>query len=263
MYRSLKKYVIELNNPFIFAFVLNTWNWLHGNKIRCKFYSKHRIFKVYDGQKTRYASVNSRVLAYQMGFEYRSKYLRAVYFLDLINFSNGDLIIDCGANVGDFEMCFKDIKLKYIAYEPNPLDFICLRHNVGELRSRNVGLWNESMILKFYVNEEFASSSFIMPPKFTKVIDIMAVTLSSEFPNSRIKLLKLEAEGAEPEVLQGACEILNNIEYIAADVGPERGIYELSTRNEVVQYLMNSGFRIEKENTKHRHTILLKNISYN
>ena len=39
--------------------------------------------------------------------------------------------------------------------------------------------------------------------------------------NRNIKLLKLEAEGAELQVLYGCKNILNNIEYISADIGFE------------------------------------------
>ena len=39
----------------------------------------------------------------------------------------------------------------------------------------------------------------------------------------RIKLLKIDAEGLEPEVLEGTQNILDNIEYITVDFSPERG----------------------------------------
>ena len=44
------------------------------------------------------------------------------------------------------------------------------------------------------------------------------------FNFKKIKLLKVEAEGAEPEVLLGTAKILKRIEFISVDCGPERGL---------------------------------------
>ena len=65
-----------------------------------------------------------------------------------------------------------------------------------------------------------------------------------------MRLLKLEAEGAEPEVLQGALGLLSLVDYISADLGPERGKAEISTLEEVSNLLEEQGFerlRVEGE----------------
>lgn len=74
-------------------------------------------------------------------------------------------------------------------------------------------------------------------------------------------MLKLEAEGAEPEVLYGASTVLSNIHYISADVGPERGKFEESTQYEVVEFLSKNNFVIERKN-QFRKTILFRNLLY-
>jgi FkbM family methyltransferase len=144
--------------------------------------------------------------------------------LQLIPFREGDLVVDCGASMGDLENYFRQnqLQINYVGFEANPHDFICLKMNVGSEKSQNIGLWNQVGSIPFYVNDAFASSSFIQPPEFTEIVNIPASTLSVQFPNQKIRLLKLEAEGAEPEVLEGALEILRNIDYLSADVGPER-----------------------------------------
>ena len=58
-----------------------------------------------------------------------------------------------------------------------------------------------------------------------------------------IKLLKLEAEGGEPEVLLGSSTILNHIEFISADLGFERGLNSESTLPAVSNFLLPMGFR--------------------
>ena len=71
-------------------------------------------------------------------------------------------------------------------------------------------------------------------------------------------MLKLEAEGAEPEVLEGAISVLNSIDYVSADVGPERGIHEQETRDTVVNFLEAHGFELIKESKGHRKIVLLR-----
>ena len=133
--------------------------------------------------------------------------------LSSIPLRDGDLVVDCGANMGDLEFYLRKNapKVRYVGFEPNPKDFICLERNVGASRSRNIGLWNQEGSIPFYVNDAHASSSFIQPPEFTQLVNIPASTLSTQFPNERIRLLKLEAEGAEPEVLEGSISILTRI----------------------------------------------------
>ena len=60
----------------------------------------------------------------------------------------------------------------------------------------------------------------------------------------KIKLLKLEAEGAEIEVILGAKNILKNIEYISADLGYERGKLEKSTLIPVTNFLLKNNYEL-------------------
>ena len=73
-----------------------------------------------------------------------------------------------------------------------------------------------------------------------------------------IKLLKIDAEGAEPEILMGASKLLHKIKYITVDVGPERGLLEESTDKETTEFLLNNNFTLLYEN-RERQTILFEN----
>ena len=96
-----------------------------------------------------------------------------------------------------------------------------------------------------------------MRNKRDKYDDLLALFLNNQFLN-KIKLFKLEAEGAEPEILLGCEPILHNIEYISADVGFERGIKQKSTLPEVNNFLMKNGFELVK-NGRSRIVCLYKN----
>ena len=67
--------------------------------------------------------------------------------------------------------------------------------------------------MRFYVNEEEADSSLVKPSNYTHHIDIKTTTLTHYIKVNkikRIKLFKLEAEGFEPEILEGSTKILHN-----------------------------------------------------
>jgi FkbM family methyltransferase len=252
-----------ISNPWVFSLFFNLWAILKFKRVRCAWIPSLGVFQVQCEGETRLASVNSRVLSYSDGFALRSAYIGQTYMLSSISFREGDLVVDCGANMGDLEFYLRENapKVRYVGFEPNPKDFICLERNVGASRSRNIGLWNKEGSIPFYVNDAHASSSFIQPPDFTQLINIPASTLSIQFPNERIRLLKLEAEGAEPEVLEGAISILTRIDYVSADVGPERGIHEKETRDLVVNLLESNGFELIKESRDHRKIILMRQMA--
>ncbi len=247
-----------IKNPYLFSQYVNLRAIIKFSKVRCRYISSLGIFQVQFEGETRFASVNSRVLSYVDGFLPRANYIGQTYMLPFVPFRDGDLVVDCGANMGDLEIYLRENapKVRYVGFEPNPHDFKCLQRNVGASRSRNIGLWNQEGSIPFYVNDAHASSSFIQPPDFTQLVDIPASTLSVQFPKERIRLLKLEAEGAEPEVLEGAISILKSIDYISADVGPERGILEQETRDLVVTFLEAHGFELLKESKGHRKIVL-------
>ncbi len=78
------------------------------------------------------------------------------------------------------------------------------------------------------------------------------------FIDKNIKLLKLEAEGGELEVLEGAGEKINKINYISADLGPERGVNQESTFVPVSNFLNQKNFSLIEYNAN-RFTALFKN----
>ena len=113
----------------------------------------------------------------------------------------------------------------------------------------NNPLWKEEKQITFYsANEELDSSCF-ETEDYTHVTEKKTVTLSSIIQGlngQRVKLLKLEAEGAEPEILMGGLDVLNQVDYICVDVGPERGLSYETTLVDTVNTLTNHGFEFIK-----------------
>ena len=113
-------------------------------------------------------------------------------------------------------------------------------------------MWHENGELAFYVSSENADSSLIKPPNFDEVIKVSTRRLDSII-NTPVKLLKIEAEGAEPEVIKGCEKLLSQTQYITADLGYERGIDQQSTLDPVTKYLSNHGFELLEISYKHEY----------
>jgi len=184
-------------------------------------------------------------LAYKNGFIARAKRLGREYFLDQVPFHDGDVVLDCGANVGDLFLWFRvnDLNITYVGFEPSPMEFDCLKQNVHPHTVHNVGLWNNNEQLTFYVSSQGADSSLIEPKTYDDKIVVETKRLDTLI-DGKVKLLKLEAEGAEPEILDGLGEKLSDIEYVSADLGFERGVEADSTFVPVVNHLLSRNFEL-------------------
>ena len=187
---------------------------------------------------------------YMFGIRQRWTRLGESYFLQEIEFQPGDVVVDVGANLGDlFGFISSQVPdIRYIAFEPNPQDFRSLEQNIRKSEAFMLALGNLNSTLPFYVNTADGDSSLIMPKSISsKVIEVPVKRLDSLLDASfKIKLLKLEAEGFEPEVLEGCSGLLDQIEYLALDGGPERGLTEETTIETLLNHLLSMGFILVK-----------------
>ena len=80
-----------------------------------------------------------------------------------------------------------------------------------------------------------------------EIIFVKSIRLGEWFDQfSEIKILKIDAEGADFEVIKRAEKILNNIEYIAVDLGFEKGVSEETTPPQVINFLTANNFHVLK-----------------
>ena len=231
-----------------FCFLFNIRAALKRIDVRFYYDKKNGIYTAKSEKYLRYFDAKEQNWnCYESGLSERGRSLGKAYFLDEISFENGDLIVDCGANVGDLHLYFleNDLEIKYLGIEPSPREFACLQQNAPQNSSLNIGLWSENSELKFFVSSANADSSFIEPCRYTDIISIPTKRLDTVL-DKPIKLLKIEAEGAEPEALLGCEKLLDRIDYISADLGFERGVLQESTLAPVTNYLLSNGFELVK-----------------
>ena len=167
---------------------------------------------------------------------------------------NEGIFLDIGANIGEFSIAaaakFKGIKI--VAFEPDPVAFICLQFNIesSNLANRvtiiNAALSDKSGSFPFYIATKNADSSFIQPKSFTEIIKVRSYRADQFMRENKIKsilFLKMDAEGFEPEILAGFGRSIDDISFFAIDVGPERD--GLETVDQVNSMLESSKVRIK------------------
>lgn len=230
-----------LFNGNVFTILFNFYSFINKSKNRI-FFKNNKYYCTEINWTFNQKKVG--LYAYGKGFKYRISELTHSYHLEKINFRDDDIIIDIGANNGDLYLCFNN-KINYYGFEPSPEVYLNLNENIKNQNLYNLGVWNiENKNIDFYLSDDFGDSSIIPINKFSKKISIQTTTLDQIISKigKKIKLLKIEAEGAEPEILQGLSKQLNMVDYISIDCGFERGKNQTSTISECSNYLIQKNF---------------------
>ena len=245
----MKSFVVNLfsriRNRAIAATIFNVVCFISGKEVRVKWDSGSFILP----NKFRYLWPG-RSFQYINGTLGRAEKLQDDYLLKHIKFQNGDRVIDCGANIGELLLCLESrvCSITYLAFEPGPQEY--------ELLEKNARLFNKFIVelqpvalsdrigrTNFFVKSETADSSIFPVDGAQTELEVDTVLLS-DFLGERTKFLKLEAEGAEPEILRGAGDNIRKVEYVACDCGPERGLAQQHTIAECVTLLTEKDFEL-------------------
>ena len=137
---------------------------------------------------------------------------------------NGDTFFDIGANIGLYTLHASKIignNGKVFAFEPTLGTFERLKQNIhlnelSNVKYYNIGLSNQKTILDLYVSNDghdawnsFALTDFLKESDTIKVEVDTIDTFIIENKIGKIDLIKLDVEGWEKYVLQGASELLS------------------------------------------------------
>ena len=129
----------------------------------------------------------------------------------------GDLVLDIGANQAFFSCYAAQKGARVIAFEPDPTSFAMLERNLARnnfsarVTTRCEAVGPERGVADFYVSPMLGggmnTTSAVFASRFDHVrsVQVSSVTLSdvlSENQGERIRLCKLDCEGAELEILR-------------------------------------------------------------
>ncbi|WP_143423081.1 FkbM family methyltransferase [Halarsenatibacter silvermanii] len=146
------------------------------------------------------------------------------------NMLEGSKILDVGANIGEFSLVALDNGAqKVIAIEPDPLIYYALKENLkmhlNKTEVYDIAFSNFNGRETFYLQSNTADSSLVEFDNYEKAIEVKVCKIDSFFDQEildKIDILKMDAEGGEPEILKGAQRLLENLNYVTIDVSAER-----------------------------------------
>lgn len=127
----------------------------------------------------------------------------------------GDVVLDCGANVGVYaRKAFERGAKKVISVEPAPENLKCLRRTFakeieeGKLVIYPKGVWDKDDVLPMNVDpKNSAGDSFVIKRDGSFTINLPLTTIDKmvdELKLDRVDFIKFDIEGAERKALRGA-----------------------------------------------------------
>jgi FkbM family methyltransferase len=132
----------------------------------------------------------------------------------------GDTIVDVGAFVGEFSWQVRaEHDVNVVAIEPDPRNGECLAHNAPRARIEHCGAWHERDALEFQIAADGSETGLLQPDKGDATPRVVPTKRVDSIVES-CDFAKVEAEGVEPEVLEGMADV--RPKRIVVNVSPER-----------------------------------------
>lgn len=128
----------------------------------------------------------------------------------------GATFVDVGANVGYFTLLASTLGARVVAYEPTPTVFTRLKENVAlngfQADLVNAALMDKPGTLSLHLSGDDPEANSLFGDD-AQSVQVPAVTLDDDLAArgiTHVDLLKIDAEGAEPFVLDGATRLLSS-----------------------------------------------------
>jgi FkbM family methyltransferase len=183
-------------------------------------------------------------------------------FKEFIDIHNGErpVIIDCGANIGEMSVHWSDWVKEIHAFEPIPWTHEVLKTNIDDnhcanVIPHNVALSDKNQTLTMRFNEQSNDTAkigvFTRKYKNDEILEVKCKSLDS-YNFEQVDFIKIDAEGHELFVLQGAIETIKRCNPIIQAEVEEKHLKSLGlTRDDVGKFLTNLGYKIyEKQNLR-------------
>jgi FkbM family methyltransferase len=216
------------------------------------------IHEILYKDKTIFFQSPIRINRFMRGFKHAGRRMWNRYLTDsLISGQQPKTLIDIGANIGEYSYYYLSINRSEVdtyCFEPDPVAIKCLVKNCSEFKFElyKCALSNIQDSKTFWLKPDSADSSFHKSngnsvKHYVEIRTLDDIFYQKEF--SRPVLLKMDAEGHEPEVLRGGIQTLRKVDFITVDAGPERS--GLNTSDEVARILLESGFAEVRISSNH------------
>lgn len=178
---------------------------------------------------------------------YKNKYILDDGQYDIIPKSS-DTVVEAGVAIGKDTAMFGKLAEEVIAFEPSPRQYSKAKANLKRFKNVkliNKGLWNDRDTLEIKYGGSGSEDGFLEPDKgITGTGGEIEVNSLEEYVKQlnieEVDYLKVEAEGAEPEIIKGIGDL--HIENIVVNAGEERD--GEPTGREVMELLQPQGYSL-------------------
>jgi FkbM family methyltransferase len=171
----------------------------------------------------------------------------------------GDIVIDVGANIGYYTLIFAQLvgkSGKVIAFEPESKNFEILKKNV-EINNYDNVIVEQKIVsekcgkMKLYVSDSDIVGHRIQQMKNLKnFVEVESVTLDDYMKklnlDKKVNFIKIDVEGAEPNVLEGSNKILEENDQLKIFTEFNREVikkYDVEPKK-MIDLLYRNGFKI-------------------
>jgi len=158
----------------------------------------------------------------------------------------GDGFIDVGANIGYYSILAGKIvgdSGRVIAVEPVPATVKVLNCNIKLNNLKNIkaiqkAAWNNNQIITMYIPKGFFGWASIHKLNSGNTISIQGIPLDAISEDLEVKLLKIDAEGSEYQILNGARKTLKKTKYVIIEAS--------QAKDKIIRLFEREGFKIRK-----------------
>lgn len=172
-----------------------------------------------------------------------------------VELDENDTVFDVGAYIGTFSILAAEKADTVISIDPYASVNSCLSENTAEYRNIEllpIACWNTTTTLELNLSKTPNENSILDTDNFDlgKKAKVNADTISNIAKKrgiEKIDFMKLEGEGVEPEILEGALGEDIVIEKISIDCSAERNGH--APTDEIVEILEKEGYEYKIETT--------------
>ena len=144
--------------------------------------------------------------------------------------------VDIGAWCGTWSMAIQKICKKVIAFEPDPTHYKCLTKNVNKkIETHQLAVGSENKLIALSTDRHTQAKRIIGEGNIPMVtLDGLKIT--------GVDLIKIDVEGFEMHVLEGAVDTIDNAKYIMIELNNNTKKYG-SSNGKIEEYLDKKGWK--------------------
>lgn len=216
-----------------------------------------------------YIPTLARLSRFIWGIDYALNRLATQYCSTGEDIEGTSYIVDGGANIGEYAWwAMKKGAAGAILIDPDKKNLACARLNLREYEDKmeflETALSRVSGVSKFYFSRDSANSSMYINdnlkenPEIEMVNTITLDQVFSTYLKGCKYILKLDAEGHEPEVIQGGRQFFKYASMFSIDVSAERNLE--STQRQVEELFFDYKMPIKVIATQNSRIIIRKSL---